>query len=168
MKLHTKQSVHLADGAAWRAELIGRLVGPDRVRQIREAFETDPALGCVAPEGHVLRLAEFWGANEDTVRHLCVRMGVPEPEPAHDEFVAGSMCWMRLSALRPLLDAHLGEWEFAPEQGHIDGTMAHAVERALALAVKHAGFKTETAAGICGTPFVGGRGYAFAQVVKRD
>ena len=162
LKLHTKQSLHMADGAAWRAELVGRLVGPDRARQIVEAFESDPTLGCVAPEGHVLRLAEFWGANEDTVRHLCVRMGAPDPEPAHDEFVAGSMCWVRLSALRPLLDAHLGEWEFAAEQGHIDGTMAHAVERTLALAVKHAGFKTTTAADLCGAAFLGGAEYAFA------
>lgn len=167
LKLHTKHSPHRTNGAAWRAELIGRLVEPARAMRIVEAFGLDPELGCVAPEGHVLPLAPFWGSNEESVRHLCVRMGVAGPDAEGGVFVAGSMFWARLSAMRPLLDAHLGEWEFAPEGGHIDGTMAHAVERALLLAAQGAGFKMITAAQACGVSYEQDPVYAFAPGSRR-
>jgi hypothetical protein len=162
LKLHTKHSPHRTNGAAWRAELIGRLVEPARAMRIVEAFGLDPELGCVAPEGHVLPLAPFWGANEESVRHLCVRMGVAGPDAEDGVFVAGSMFWVRLSSLRPLLDAHLGEWEFGSEGGHIDGTMAHAIERAILLGSQGAGFKMMTAAEACGVSFKHNPVYAFA------
>lgn len=163
LKLHTKHSGHRTDGDDWRAQLIGRLVEPSRARKIVDAFAQDPQLGCVAPEGHVLPLSVYWGWNEETVRYLCVRMGIRDPDIANDRFAAGSMFWMRLSALRPLLDAHLGEWEFEPEGGYVDGTMAHAIERALTLAVQGAGFRAATAADVCGIAFTADDAYAFAQ-----
>ena len=163
LKLHTKHSGHRTDGDTWRAQLIGRLVEPARAARIKEAFARDPRLGCVAPEGHVLPLPVYWGWNEDNVRYLCVRMGIADPDVTRDRFAAGSMFWIRLAALRPLLDAHLGEWEFEAEGGYIDGTMAHAVERALSLAVKGAGYRTDTAAEVCGIPFDHDATYAFAE-----
>ena len=53
------------------------------------------------------------------------RLGLADTD-APARFVSGSMFWVRLEALRPLLDAHLDEWEFEAEQGQIDGTFAHA------------------------------------------
>jgi lipopolysaccharide biosynthesis protein len=163
LKLHTKSSGHRWDGAKWRAELLNRLVEPARVEKITAAFEGDPALGCVGPEGHYLPLSVYWGWNEDNVRQLCVRMGLPEPDVAHYRFCAGSMFWVRLQALRPLLDAHLGEWEFPAEGGYVDGTIAHAIERALGLAVEGARMKTRTAAAVCGIPFDDDTIFAYAE-----
>jgi len=162
LKLHTKHSSHRTDGDTWRAQLIGRLVEPSRAGTIVEAFRRDPELGCVAPEGHVLPLGVYWGWNEETVRYLCVRMGIADPDVRNDRFAAGSMFWMRLEALRPLLDAHLGEWEFEPEGGYVDGTMAHGVERALSLAVVGSGFRLETAARVCGVSHEDDSAYPFA------
>ena len=130
---------------------------------IHAAFAGDARLGCVAPEGHHLPLSVYWGWNEETVRHLCVRMGVADPDLRRDRFCAGSMFWVRLAALRPLLDAHLGEWEFPPEGGFVDGTMAHGIERALGLAVQGAGFVTRTAASVCGLPFDDDAAFAYAE-----
>jgi hypothetical protein len=163
VKLHTKRSSHRNDGERWRAELLARLLAPERAPGIRAAFARDGRLGCVAPEGHILRLAVYWGWNENNVRYLCTRMGVPAPDLTRDRFVAGSMFWVRLQALRPLLDAHLGEWEFEPEGGHIDGTMAHAIERAFALAVGGAGFRLQSSAEVCGIPFDHDGVYAYAE-----
>lgn len=67
-----------------------------------------------------------------------------------DTFVAGSMLWLRLASLRTLLDAGLGEWEFEEESAQVDGTLAHAVERVLALTAAAGGFTTASAAHICG------------------
>lgn len=152
LKLHTKQSDHRWDGERWRAELLDRLLAPARVPALLEAFATDPALGLVAPEGHLQPLGYFWGANEANVRRLATRLGLPPFDPEADRFVAGSMFWVRLEALRPLLDAHLDPQLFESERGQVDGTCAHAVERLFGLCVDAAGFRVATAAGACGEP----------------
>jgi len=149
LKLHTKQSVHREDGSQWRDELLQHLTAANRASRIVEAFAADPFLGLVAPEGHSLPLEQFWGGNEAHVRALCVRLGLAQPKPG-STFVAGSMFWVRLAALRPLLDAHMAPWEFEREAGQIDGTTAHALERLFALATSSAGFAIQDAARVCG------------------
>ena len=56
-------------------------------------------------------------------------------------FVAGSMFWLRLPALRPLLDAGLAIEDFETEASQIDGTLAHAVERVFAHVVLNSGYQ---------------------------
>jgi lipopolysaccharide biosynthesis protein len=153
LKLHTKRSVHRQDGELWRRELLDGLASPARAHALAAAFAADPSLGLVAPDGHIQPLGFYWGANRDTVGYLATRLGLAEPDVEHDRFVAGSMFWARLEALRPLLDAHLGEWEFESETGQLDGTFAHAVERIFTLAARHAGFRTVEAAGLLGLAF---------------
>jgi len=151
LKLHTKRSVHRADGSQWRDELLQSLTAPDRASRIVEAFAAIPQLGLVAPEGHAQPLDHFWGANEANVRSLCVRLGLSQPS-AESRFIAGSMFWVRLAALRPLLDAHMEPWEFDLEDGQIDGTTAHALERLFHLTTCQAGFEVRDAANVCELP----------------
>ncbi|QOW24143.1 glycoside hydrolase family 99-like domain-containing protein [Lysobacter sp. H23M47] len=165
LKLHTKQSPHRRDGANWRGELLDRLASPARVGQIVAAFQEYPSLGMVAPEGHVQPLHYYWGANRDNVRYLATRLGIRQPDAETDQFVSGSMFWVRLEALRPLLDAHLDEWEFETESGQLDGTFAHAVERVFALCVREHGLQVEDAATLCGGAHVDNGRYQYA---KRD
>ena len=152
LKLHTKKSPHRKDGDAWREQLLGHLLSPSRVDGIVRAYLDDPKLGLVAPEGHVQPLGFYWGANEANVRYLATRIGIAQPDVASDDFVSGSMFWTRLEALRPLLDAHLDDWEFEAEAGQDDGTFAHAIERVFALAVRDAGYRVRSAASVCGEP----------------
>ena len=162
LKLHTKRSLHRPDGGSWRRELVGSLLSAERVPGILGAFAADSTLGLVAPEGHVQPLNFYWGANEDAARYLAVRAGIDPPDAERDEFIAGSMFWVRLEALRPLLDAHLDEWEFEPESGQVDGTFAHALERMFILAARHAGYRTITAAAAVGEDAVS-RPYPYAK-----
>lgn len=60
--------------------------------------------------------------------------------PGNGQFASGSMFWARLQALRPLLDAHLLPSMFDIETGQVDGTLAHAIERATGAVVTCAGF----------------------------
>ncbi|MET3928987.1 lipopolysaccharide biosynthesis protein [Lysobacter sp. OAE881] len=152
LKLHTKKSPHRQDGDAWRNQLIGHLLSPPRVDGIVRAYHDDPSLGVVAPEGHVQPLGYYWGANESNVRYLTARLGIGAPRVESDDFVSGSMFWARLEALRPVLDAHLDDWEFEAEAGQVDGTFAHAIERVFALAARDAGYGVRTAASVCGEP----------------
>jgi lipopolysaccharide biosynthesis protein/glycosyltransferase involved in cell wall biosynthesis len=139
LKLHTKRSLHRRDGDIWRRDLLTKLVAPENAQRFREAFAALPRLGMIAPEGHILTMRFYWGSNREKVHCLCRRLGVTEADPTEEVFAAGSMFWARLDALRPLLDLHLDEDEFEAEGGQVDGTMAHAIERVMALVVKQSG-----------------------------
>jgi lipopolysaccharide biosynthesis protein len=150
LKLHTKRSVHRRDGETWRRELLDGLLAPNRAQRIFDAFDEDSTLGLVAPDGHIQLLGHYFGANRPATEYLIRRMGLPPVELESELFIAGSMLWMRLDAMRPLFDAHLGIDEFEVEAGQVDGTLAHAVERIFLLAANHAGYRTETAGAVCG------------------
>src|SRR6185437_2863763 len=60
--------------------------------------------------------------------------------------------YVRLAALRPLLDAHLEVSAFEPEAGQMDGTLAHAVERIFLPCIGAAGFDSASVAALCGLP----------------
>jgi lipopolysaccharide biosynthesis protein len=147
LKLHTKRSLHRADGDDWRRELVSRLASPDRAARILRAFDEDESLGVVGPEGHLQRLETFWGGNADAVQYVAARIGMLPPGQ-HDPFVAGSMFWVRLESIRDLLDARLFGSEFEQESGQLDGTLSHAVERLFAACASHSGFRVEDATAI--------------------
>lgn len=149
LKLHTKRSIHRDGGDEWRTELLHRLLADGRANQIVAAFEADPTLGMVSPEGHLLPVRDFVGANASALQRLQVRLGLHR-SVLDARFGAGSMGWWRLEALRPLLDAHLHPNAFETEHGQIDGTLAHAIERVLGACCEEAGFSVTTAAACLG------------------
>lgn len=154
LKLHTKRSLHRDDGSQWRRELLQKLLGVERARHVWQAFQDQPALGIAAAEGHILPVDEYLGGNEGVMMHLLARLGLSDLT-GDDKFVAGSMFWVRLAALRPLLDANLGTWEFEAEGGQIDGTLAHAIERAIGVSARVIGFEIKDVASVCGIPLSG-------------
>ncbi|HEY9256120.1 MAG TPA: glycoside hydrolase family 99-like domain-containing protein [Stenotrophomonas sp.] len=163
LKLHTKRSLHRGDGDRWRREMVDSLLAPQRASEIIEAFGRQPALGLVAPEGHIQPLHFYWGANEAAVRSLAARIGMQMPDPDNATFASGSMFWVRLDALRPLLDLHLLPAEFDSEAGQVDGTLAHAIERVFSLATVAAGYEVSSAAAAVGAPEPAPQPYRYAQ-----
>jgi len=160
LKLHTKRSPHRGDGAHWLHELLERLLGGDRPAQITKAFDAHPELGLVGAEGHILPVGDYMGANAETVSRLQKAMGLfPSSDPL---FVSGSMFWVRLQSLRPLLDVPLKQSEFENEAGQVDGTLSHAVERIFGTCVQANGFQVTSAAAVCGVPEVTPKNYRFA------
>jgi lipopolysaccharide biosynthesis protein len=56
-------------------------------------------------------------------------------------FVAGSMFWGRTAAFAPLLAKPPANLPFETEMGRIDGTLAHALERAMVAVVQASGHR---------------------------
>jgi lipopolysaccharide biosynthesis protein len=133
LKLHTKKSLHRSDGEVWRKDMLHQLLDSERSKNVFEAFSAYNDLGMVAPEGHVLPLNTYWGANESTVDVLCKRMAVEIPNPTTSLFAAGSMFYVRTAAIKPIIDLELDASDFEIEDGQIDGTTAHAIERCFSI-----------------------------------
>lgn len=141
--LHTKRSPHGgAELARWRDYLMDHLLGsPEIVRSILAIFD-DPKIGVVFPQ-HLFELRGIlnWGYDYDLARALMKRLGVAIDKNMVLEFPSGSMFWGRSAAFRPLLDLDIGFDDFPEEGGHVDGTLAHAIERTLLIIAEASGFE---------------------------
>ncbi|WP_284449615.1 glycoside hydrolase family 99-like domain-containing protein [Pseudoxanthomonas mexicana] len=140
LKLHTKQSVHRADGGQWRRSLVEGLIGEGKAQSIVEDFTNDCRLGLVGPAAHMLPLTFYWGANQHNTEGLASRIGLPTLDKDSGVFASGSMFWVRLKAIQPILDSHLEPCLFEEESNQKDGTLAHALERIFAHVCTSTGF----------------------------
>lgn len=141
--VHTKKSLY--DGreqTGWRQYLFGSLLGSrERLSWIFGMFQANLTLGMVYPESYteVPLWGHTWLSNAEWGRELASRLGFGIDPTAYFDFPAGSMFWARTQALRPLFELDLRTDSFSPEQGQIDGTLQHAIERMLGLVCRHQG-----------------------------
>jgi lipopolysaccharide biosynthesis protein len=152
LKLHTMPPIPTHNGLGGQAKLLkllDMLISPERATCILNAFENDLHLGLVPAETSALVPDNFLIADEACISALCVRLGLPVPKrETHGDFVVGNMFWVRLAALRPVLDAHLEPWEIDAEIRRIDYTPVHMLGCMAQLAVSAAGFHTRDAASV--------------------
>lgn len=144
--IHTKKSLY-ADGhmSGWREYLLHQLLGSeDQVRRIFALFVGDPRLGLVYPQNY--RQFPYWGntwlSNKGLGREWCQRLGIEDMPEGYFDYPAGSMFWTRMAGLRALFDAGILFSDFPEEAGQTDGTLAHCIERLLALTTRQAGLGT--------------------------
>ncbi|WP_337271395.1 rhamnosyltransferase WsaF family glycosyltransferase [Oryzifoliimicrobium ureilyticus] len=143
LHLHTKKSPHGGEGlVSWREYLFENLCGSEAVVQsVFELFQ-DPTIGVVFPQ-HLfeLRGALNWGYDFEIAKALLEHIGVKLDKDRVLEFPSGSMFWARSAAVKKLLDLDLKFDDFPAEEGQIDGTLAHAIERSLLIFAEAAGFE---------------------------
>ncbi|MGY3446635.1 MULTISPECIES: rhamnan synthesis F family protein [unclassified Bradyrhizobium] len=133
--LHSKRSTHNFAHSDWRRFLCHHILGSEEtVRSILNQFETRPGLGLLQPPYHgALRSQPNWGKNRGVVDEALERIGVEYEGDVCPDYPAGSFFWARPAAIAPILNAKLTLDEFAPEEGQVDGTFAHALERLLGI-----------------------------------
>ena len=140
LKLHTKKSTHLTSGNVWNNLLYDGLIANDALLKNIELFELDERLGIWAPSDCWAPMSQNWRPNQSRVLALGEKFGIEEPEVLRLPFPAGTMFFARTDALLPLLNLGLTEKDFEFERGQLDGTLAHALERAMSFCVICSGF----------------------------
>lgn len=150
LKVHTKKSPWRAEhaelsgsGEQWRRSLLDALL-PSRqgVEDILASFGTDPHLGVVTAPGSIAG-PEFWGGDKRIVNQILRRIELG-PVDESLRFPAGSMYWARGFVLQGLRSLNLIADDFDEEEGQIDGTTAHAVERIIGVLTEEAGLRLST------------------------
>jgi rhamnosyltransferase len=140
LKIHGKKSEGGNLGDAWRTRLIRNLApSPKEIRKIVKCFIEDQSIGIAGPREFLLNVSDFLGGNAENLENLDTRLGLGA-QSAKSKFFAGSMFWFRpkaLEGLKALADDSLPE-----EQGQIDGTWLHAVERLVVLHSETLGYTT--------------------------
>jgi lipopolysaccharide biosynthesis protein len=135
-KIHTKKSLH-ADGMNnWRGYLYDHLLGSkEQIDKIVETFEQDETLGMQYPEySGAIKPFIDWGSNKLSCQALMKSLSLTCPDELPD-FPAGSMFWFRPKVISPLIDKSWELSDFPPEEGQVDETIMHAVERCFAMIV---------------------------------
>ncbi|MDG1581184.1 glycoside hydrolase family 99-like domain-containing protein [Pseudomonas sp. GOM6] len=139
-KIHTKKSVYRNDGDDIRGDLLEALIGDkEATSKIVHRFEENQNLGMIIPESY---LTEHTDRNmtfdHEVVQKAC---GIQNIKFRYDKFPAGSMFWFRPAALISL--NKFKSCDFDGEQGLVDGTLPHAIERIFCLIAYENNFTVE-------------------------
>lgn len=138
-KLHSKKSPHREDGDFWRRHLVEGVL-PDDHATLVETFLADQTAAYWVADGQHYTDPKWWGTNFENTRSVLRRIEI-EIEPDDLSFPAGSMYWMKPLMIGLLKALQLKPEHFEAEMGQVDGTLAHALERAIGALAKAAGQK---------------------------
>lgn len=135
LKLHSKKSKHRIDGSTWFDSVLDSLLPNSKtISEIIVALNRKD-VGIIGPNHHLVSLKRNMGSNSITLTNLIQQTHdnvVADKVISHPEnypYFGGTMFWSRMDALDPILDLCLMPDDFQPENGQLDGTMAHALER---------------------------------------
>lgn len=129
-KIHTKKSPHRIDGDAWRTQLVNGILPSKSLRVLLDKFIAAPDAAFWVSDGQRFHGRSYWGSNRARTADLLRRI---ESEGVVDQldFPAGSMYWTKPLMIGLIKSLDLSEDLFEPEEGQVDGTLAHAFERAI-------------------------------------
>ena len=134
-KIHTKKSTHRKDGADWGKVLRQRLF--DGKNEILKSFKHDSKIGAYVAKEH-LADSSYVGLNRDNVQMTCDMLNITYTDDFYFPF--GTIFWCRPEAISQLSSNKLKSKYFVIENGELDGTFAHAIERLIGLLVKENGY----------------------------
>lgn len=140
--LHTKKSKHDDRYAGWGNFLRENLIGSKAIVQsILKLFEYDE-IGLIYSEHfNEVEGLRNWGYDFEKAESLLARLGCHIDADTPLEFPTSTMFWARRDVLQPLFDLNLKYEDFDPEEGQIDGTLAHAIERSLFFICEQQGYQ---------------------------
>ena len=149
-RLHTKKSPQVAAGVAnmFKRHMFENLLNsPGYTTNVLDMFHDQPWIGvAVPPLVHIAfpTMGHVWFNNRDTAEHLKTALDLKidfDPDTPVGAF--GTMFWFRPKALHKLF-AYPWQWsDFNAEPRHIDGGLAHVLERMICYVAQDAGYTTQ-------------------------
>lgn len=138
--IHSKMTTHSDYGNEWREYNFRNLFGSqDYLKRLFFLFESDSRLGILFPPTFpALERQAIWGGNREQSAALLKSIGVTAMLPAIPTFPVGNMFWARTKAVAPLFV--LKQKDFPNEEGQINATLAHCVERCWVYVAKKLGY----------------------------
>ena len=149
-RLHSKKTPQCsASQSAYFIEHLfdNLLASKSYVDNLLNLFKKDPNLGLVMPPIiHIGfgTLGFSWYSNKPKVEEVCKKLDIKVPLDDNTPVAPyGTMFWFRPKALRKLFE-YKWKWEdFNAEPNHVDGGLAHALERTIAYAAHDAGYYSQ-------------------------
>ena len=135
-KIHTKRSIHRDDGLNWGKVLRTRLF--DNKDEILNSFKDDMSIGAYVAEGSLGGFRSI-GLNKSNIEYACKLLNIAYADGF--SFAIGTMFWCKPKAIYQLASRKLSSKYFVIENGDIDGTFAHAIERLIGLLIQHNGYR---------------------------
>lgn len=146
LHIHSKKSLYTGEEKAeWRHwALEGVLKNEKMVAETLHYLKNaEPQAGLVYGEmtPTLPLMALHWLRNAGKGRELSERLNIKFDDGMF-MYPVGSFFWARTEAIKPLFDLNFTYEDFDEEQGQIDATLAHALERIISCLVKQRGYRT--------------------------
>ena len=129
-KIHSKNSPYRFEGVIWRKHLMDGVLPDSNAGELVRKLLNSKDVGISVAEGQILEGDEWWGSNKLTVAQLLQRAQI-HISMENLRFPAGSMYWIKKPILNLIRGMQLTVEDFEVETGQLEGTTAHAFERAL-------------------------------------
>jgi lipopolysaccharide biosynthesis protein len=144
---HTKKSTTVDWGDRWRRYLLDNLLGSSSsVRAVFQEFGRARQVGLIYPPTYPLVAPHAdWGGMKERCRALLSEIGADIWLPERPRFPAGNMFWARTAAIRSILGRTWHYDQFEAEEGQVENTTAHCVERLWRYIASSAGYETREA-----------------------
>lgn len=129
--IHSKKTTLSEYGDMWRKYLYWHLFGTsENIKGILQTFENNSKVGLIFPETYPVLLKQaVWGGNKEQCRRLMLDMGLDDDLSDFPVFPVGNMFWCRTNAVKRLFEKEYGPLDFPEEQGQLNATLAHQIER---------------------------------------
>ncbi len=142
LKLHSKKSTHRVDGQEWMTNMISSLL-PDKKQVLDDLLSIleKKSTGIIGPEDQYISLIVNFQAN-GTLMTKTLKIiyknrkkvfNILQKNRKNYGFFAGTMFWIRLDNFKSIINYNFKLSDFELENGQIDGTFAHALERVFCL-----------------------------------
>lgn len=139
--LHSKRSPHAGFGEKWLNWALNSLFGEPWISSgVLDHLDAHPDCVMMFPDNYCeIKKFAGWGGNQARMLALLRRWGIHITRlPSYANFAAGSMAWYRASFIQDIA-SRISLEDFEQEEGQVEGTLAHVLERAIPLAASSLG-----------------------------
>lgn len=137
LKFHSKKSTHREDGQDWLETMLDQIIpdNPVALKKILDIVRTGE-YGVLGPADVYYPLTINYPANKQSLRWILESFDIESADDVLADrrkygFFGGTMFWINLDSVSEIVRYKANRFE--EEQGQIDGTFAHALERAFCL-----------------------------------